>query len=176
MPGLILLGREASFSYFERKRNGEFSFFGSLSRLFLLTYFVKSTQTLLNLNSREPYSSSESEIKFRRCLFTFSLNYEIRHFHVVVVQKRQRNVQKSVPHVQSCCFSYLSYYFLDVLFAIEWLNLKVPNNKRKRPRSMTAAVARYQGNWAELIFAKTSGIVKCALWTGENRSQKSFRI
>ena len=74
-------------------------------------YFVKCTLTLLNLNSREPYSSLESEIKFRRCLFTFSLNYEIRHFHVVVVQKRQRNVQKSVPHVQSCCFSYLSYFF-----------------------------------------------------------------
>ena len=32
---------------------------------------------------------------------------------------------------------------------------------------MTTAVARYQGNWAELIFAKTSGIVKCGLWTGE---------
>ena len=30
---------------------------------------------------------------------------------------------------------------------------------------MTAAVARYQGNWAELIFAKTSGIVNCGLWT-----------
>ena len=30
---------------------------------------------------------------------------------------------------------------------------------------MTAAVARYQGNWAELIFAKTSGNVKCGLWT-----------
>ena len=25
-------------------------------------------------------------------------------FHVVVVQRRQRNVQKSVMHVQSCCF------------------------------------------------------------------------
>ena len=28
------------------------------------------------------------------------------HFHVVVVQKQQRNVQKSVMHVQSCCFAY----------------------------------------------------------------------
>ena len=26
---------------------------------------------------------------------------EIRHFHVVVVQKRERNVQKSVMHVRS---------------------------------------------------------------------------
>ena len=30
---------------------------------------------------------------------------EIRHFHVVVVQWQQRNVQKSVMHVQSCCFA-----------------------------------------------------------------------
>ena len=26
--------------------------------------------------------------------------------HVVVMQRRQRNVQKSVMHVQSCCFAY----------------------------------------------------------------------
>ena len=58
------------------------------------TYFVKRTRTLLNLNSRGPYSSSESKIKFRSCLFTFSIKHEIRHFHVVV-QKRQRNVQKA---------------------------------------------------------------------------------
>ena len=31
---------------------------------------------------------------------------EIRHFHVVVGQRQQRNVEKSVMHVQSCCFAY----------------------------------------------------------------------
>ena len=41
-----------------------------------------------------PYPSSGRQIKFRRGLFTFSTQREIRHFHVVVVQKRQRNVQK----------------------------------------------------------------------------------
>ena len=30
-------------------------------------------------------------------------------FHIVVVQKRQRNVQKSVIHVQSCWFAFWSY-------------------------------------------------------------------
>ena len=30
---------------------------------------------------------------------------EIRHFHVVVMQWRQRNVEKIVVHVQSCCFA-----------------------------------------------------------------------
>ena len=33
------------------------------------------------------------------------------HFHVVVVQRRQRNVQKSVTHVQSCCSAYLNLLF-----------------------------------------------------------------
>ena len=36
-------------------------------------------------------------------MFPFSTKHEIRHFHVVVVQQRLRNVQKSVMHVQSCC-------------------------------------------------------------------------
>ena len=31
---------------------------------------------------------------------------ETRYFHVVVVKSQQRNVQESVMHVQSCCFTY----------------------------------------------------------------------
>ena len=41
-------------------------------------------------------------------MFPSSTKREIRHFHVVVVQWRQRNVQKSVMHVQSCCFANLN--------------------------------------------------------------------
>ena len=41
-------------------------------------------------------------------LFPFSTKREIRQFHTVVVQRRQRNVQKSVMHVQSCCFARLN--------------------------------------------------------------------
>ena len=38
-------------------------------------------------------------------VFTSSrTKHEFSHFHVVVVQWRQRNAQKSVMHVQSCCF------------------------------------------------------------------------
>ena len=32
---------------------------------------------------------------------------EQRHFHVEIAQRRLRNVQKSVMHVQSCCFASL---------------------------------------------------------------------
>ena len=38
-------------------------------------------------------------------MFPSSTEGEIRHFHVVVVQRRLRNVQKSVMHVQGCCFA-----------------------------------------------------------------------
>ena len=47
-----------------------------------------------------------------------SIKREIRHFRVVVVQKRERNVQKSVMHVRSCCFAYRTYCFFDVLVAV----------------------------------------------------------
>ena len=38
-------------------------------------------------------------------VFTYSIKRarEIRKFHVVVVQRRQRNVQNSVMHVLRCC-------------------------------------------------------------------------
>ena len=38
-------------------------------------------------------------------MFPSSTKREIRHFDVVVVQRRLRNVQKGVIHVQSCCFA-----------------------------------------------------------------------
>ena len=50
--------------------------------------------------------------KERHCLtFTSSTKREIMHFHVVVVQRRQRNVQESVMHEQGCCIDSLSRLF-----------------------------------------------------------------
>ena len=43
--------------------------------------------------------------------FTSAKKREIRHFHVVVVQRQQRNVQKSVMHLQSCWFANLLLLF-----------------------------------------------------------------
>ena len=51
-------------------------------------------RTFLGLNSQEPYPSSLKR-KFRRRLLTSSRKMEIRNFHVVVVQWRQKDVQKS---------------------------------------------------------------------------------
>ena len=62
--------------------------------------------------SKGLYQSSENE-KDSRCLaFTSSAKREIRHFQVVVVQRRQRHRQKSVMHVQSCCFVYLNDFLV----------------------------------------------------------------
>ena len=57
-------------------------------------------------------------------MFTFSIKREIRHFHVVVVQKRQRNVQKSTMYARSYCFAYQTFFY--VLVAVASLDLKVP--------------------------------------------------
>ena len=79
-----------------------------LSLLFLLGQFVKCLQFFIELNSKRLYRGSRREKESRSLLFTSSRKREIRHFHVVVVQWRQRNVQKSVMHVQSCCFACLN--------------------------------------------------------------------
>ena len=41
-----------------------------------------------------------------------------RHFHVVVVQWRQRTEQKSVMHEQSCCFTLNLFFIFAVLVAV----------------------------------------------------------
>ena len=57
---------------------------------------------VLELNSRGLQQSSGKEKESCCHVFWSSTILEIRHFHVVVVQRLQRNVQKSVMHVQSC--------------------------------------------------------------------------
>ena len=63
-------------------------------------------QAPLELNYQEPYPSLQRQRNFRRRLFTSSIVRENRHFHVVLVQQRQRNVQKSLPHMLSFCSAY----------------------------------------------------------------------
>ena len=60
------------------------------------------------------YRGSRKEIENRCPMSTSSTKREIRHFHVVVVQWRQRNVQKSVMYLQSCCFASLNLLLVDV--------------------------------------------------------------
>ena len=55
---------------------------------------------------------------FLHGLFTSSLKRKVRHFHVVVVQWWQRNVQKSVLHMQCRFFAYWTYWCYGILVTI----------------------------------------------------------
>ena len=59
------------------------------------------------------YLSLEKESDNFCVVFTYSIKRarEIKKFHVVVVQRRQRNVQNSVMHVQSCCLLTETLFF-----------------------------------------------------------------
>ena len=60
------------------------------------------------LNSKGLYVSSPKKKENRFLGFTSFIKREIGKVLVVVVQWRQRNVQKRVMHVQSCCFANLN--------------------------------------------------------------------
>ena len=65
------------------------------------------------------YLSLEKESYNFCVVFTYAIRRarEIRKFHVVVVQRWQRNVQNSVIHVQSCCLL-VNILFFAVLLAV----------------------------------------------------------
>ena len=44
-------------------------------------------------------------------------------FHVVVLEDRQRIVQKGVIHVQCCCFAFQTYCSYDVLVVVTVVNV-----------------------------------------------------
>ena len=62
----------------------------------------------MELNCIGLYQSSGKEKE--NCCFVFpsSKKREIRHYHVVIVQRRLRDAQKSVMHVQSSFFANLN--------------------------------------------------------------------
>ena len=99
------------------------------------TRSIRDRQMLANvsgtLNSKRLYQSSGKE-KGSRLVFTSSTKREIRHLYVVVVQRRQRNLQKRVMHVhkQSCCFANLKLLlFLPFSLPSPSSLLKLPNDK-----------------------------------------------
>ena len=57
-------------------------------------------------SSKGLYQSSGKEKESCCLVFPSTTKREFRHFHVVVVKRRQRNAHKK--HVQSCCFANLN--------------------------------------------------------------------
>ena len=76
------------------------------SILFNFVQFGKCCRNFLGLNPKGPYLSLEEEKDNFCVVFTYSIKQacEIRKFHVARVQRREKNVQNSVMHVQICCF------------------------------------------------------------------------
>ena len=80
------------------------------------------------------YQSSGKEKESCCLVFPSSTKREIRHFiHVVVVQRRLRNVQKSLMHVQSCCFANLNPLLLC-------------RSRCRRPRRCLSSLKRWPGS------------------------------
>ena len=103
----------------KRQLKSEFALLQSLSRLFHFVYFLKCWQMFLELNSKGLRYQSSGKEKESCCLvFPSSTKRELRRFHVVVLRRRQRNVPKSVMHVQSCRFANQTCCFFAVLVAV----------------------------------------------------------
>ena len=73
---------------------------------------------------------------------------EIRKFHIAVVQLRLRNVQKSVMHVQSCCFANLPL----LLFC---------RSRCRRSRRCLSSMLLWSRNFATLVTWRHSTSLYC---------------
>ena len=67
---------------------------------------LKKREFWLELKSGGRARVQTEMVEFIVLSFPYSSKLKVWSFHVVVVQAQQRNVQKSVMHVQSCCFAH----------------------------------------------------------------------
>ena len=120
----------------------------------------------LELISCGLHSSLERERNICRRLITSSIKREIRHFHFVVVQRRQRNVQKAC---RTCKVDGLLYNPITFLtFSLPSLSsfLKLPSNQGwLRLRRRSVGFGNYDGGYrggawppAPLIFRPNWGL------------------
>ena len=91
------------------KRHGKLASFQTFSRLFQLVHSFKSWEIKLKMKKEYRFLSLERYSKMSSSQENLKL---VIYFHVVVLQGRQRNLLKSVVHVQSCCFAYCVFDFL----------------------------------------------------------------
>ena len=107
----------------------EFTFFQSLSWLFQPSLTLSNaTELFWSWISIDHIQVHKEKYNFVIACLRPSQNVKLyRHFHAVFVQWRQRNVQKSVMHVQSCFFalsSYSFFYFLVAAASYTWYYLR----------------------------------------------------
>ena len=81
---------------------------------------------ILGIFTSQNFISLSYVLKFRgrnrklpSCVYVLHETWNLRHFHVVVVQPLQRKLQKGVMHVQSCWSTNLKLFFFAVLVAVD---------------------------------------------------------
>ena len=84
------------------KKTDRFAVYFSFSQVAQL---LKRREFLLVLKRGSRSWVQTEMVKFISLPFPSSKKLKIWSFHVVVVQERQGNLQKSVVHLQSCCFA-----------------------------------------------------------------------
>ena len=82
-----------------------------LYQAYSISFNLSNVGIFLELHSKGQYKSSGKEKESCGLVFPSSTKHEIRHFQVVVMQQQLRNAQKSMMHVQSCCFVDLNLVF-----------------------------------------------------------------
>ena len=115
-------------------RHGKLASFQSFSELFQLVHSFKSWEIKLKLKKEYRFLSLERYSKMSSSQDNLKL---VIYFHVVVLQGRQRNLLKSVVHVQSCCFAYCVFDFL-VCVTVVVSQGPYSSQKKKRCLVLTA--------------------------------------
>ena len=82
----------------------------NLQRSYSMSFNLSNVEEISGLNPKGRYLSLQKAKDNFCVVFTYSIKRarKIRRFHVPVVQRRLRNLQKSVMHVQRCCFANLN--------------------------------------------------------------------
>ena len=101
-------------------------------------------------------------------MFTSSTKRVIREFDVLAMQRRQRNVHKSVMHVQICCFAHP-----NLLFPCRFLCLEA--TAKRGGAKKNASKSMEQRAWSPLVNYPIHG--NCTLGTrGFSRVQREFSV
>ena len=105
--------------------------FQTISRLSQVAQLLKRREVMLELKR----GVQKEMVEFIALPLPSSKKLKIWSFHVVVVQGRQRSVQKSVMHVQSCCFANLILLLFEAAVAVA---VAVEERKETRKRGPIA--------------------------------------
>ena len=121
------------------------------------------------LNQKWPYVSLEKEKQNFCVVLTYSIRWarEIRQFHVAVVQQRQRNILKSVMHVERCFFANLNLLCF-FLFAVLLQKLVIVAIQKFCYHGNMMSHFSFLLQVALIEYSEFTGYVTHGIWTQHN--------